>query len=64
MAPHSNTLAWKTPWTEEPGRLQPVGSQRVEHDLATEQQESGQWLLSGSGLGWRKPPGGGCSLAV
>ena len=32
MAPHSSTLAWKTPWMEEPGRLQSVGSQRVEHD--------------------------------
>ena len=29
MAPHSSTLAWKTPWTEEPGRLQSMGSQRV-----------------------------------
>ena len=35
MAPHSNTLAWKTPWTEEPGRLQSMGSQRVGHDWAT-----------------------------
>ena len=26
MAPHSSTLAWKIPWTEEPGRLQPMGS--------------------------------------
>ena len=32
MATHSSTLAWKIPWTEEPGRLQPMGSQRVEHD--------------------------------
>ena len=32
MAPHSSTLAWKMPWTEEPGRLQSIGSQRVEHD--------------------------------
>ena len=29
MATHSSTLAWKIPWTEEPGRLQPMGSQRV-----------------------------------
>ena len=29
MAPHSNTLAWKIPWTEEPGRLQSMGSRRV-----------------------------------
>ena len=32
MAPHSSTLAWKTPWTEEPGGLQSTGLQRVGHD--------------------------------
>ena len=32
MATHSNILAWKIPWTEEPGRLQSTGSQRVRHD--------------------------------
>ena len=32
MAIHSSTVAWKIPWTEEPGRLQSMGSQRVEHD--------------------------------
>ena len=32
MAPHSSTLAWKIPWTEEPGRLQWMGSLRVGHD--------------------------------
>ena len=35
MAIHSNILAWKIPWTEEPGRLQSMGSQRVGHDWAT-----------------------------
>ena len=35
MAPHSSTLAWKIPWTEEPGRLQSMGSQRVGHDWET-----------------------------
>ena len=35
MAPHCSTLAWKIPWTEEPGRLQPMGSLRVGHDWAT-----------------------------
>ena len=29
---HSSTIAWKIPWTEEPGRLQSMGSQRVGHD--------------------------------
>ena len=32
MAPHSSTLAWKIPWTEEPGRLQSMGSLRVGYD--------------------------------
>ena len=32
MAPHSSTLAWKIPWTEEPGELQSMGSHRVGHD--------------------------------
>ena len=32
MAAHSNILAWRIPWTEEPGRLQSIGSQRVRHD--------------------------------
>ena len=32
MATHSNILAWRIPWTEEPGRLQSIGLQRVGHD--------------------------------
>ena len=32
MAPHSSTLAWKIPWTEEPGRLQSMVSLKVGHD--------------------------------
>ena len=35
MAPHSSTLAWKIPWTEEPGGLQSMGSRRVRHDCTT-----------------------------
>ena len=35
VATHSSPLAWKIPWTEEPNRLQPVGSQRVRHDWVT-----------------------------
>ena len=35
MAPHSSTLAWKIPWTEEPGGLQSMGSRRVGHDWVT-----------------------------
>ena len=35
MTTHSTTLAWKIPWTKEPGRLEPMRSQRVRHDWAT-----------------------------
>ena len=40
MATHSSTLAWRIPQTEEPGRLQSTGSQRVRWDLVTKQQQS------------------------
>ena len=43
MATHSNILARIIPWTEEPGGLQSMGSQRVGHDLATEQQQMQIW---------------------
>ena len=36
MATHSSILVWKIPWTEEPGGLQSMGSQRVGHDLVNE----------------------------
>ena len=39
MATHSNILAWEILWTEEPGRRQSMGSQKVGHDLATKQQQ-------------------------
>ena len=39
MATQSSILAWRIPWTEEPGGLQSTGWQRVGHDLATEQQQ-------------------------
>ena len=38
LATHSSILAWEIPWTEEPGKLQSVESQRVRYDLATKQQ--------------------------
>ena len=37
MATHSSILDWKIPWSEEPGRLQSMGSQKVRHDWATKQ---------------------------
>ena len=39
MATHSSILAWKIPWTEEPGELQSMRLQRVRHDLATKKQQ-------------------------
>ena len=37
---HSSILAWRIPWTEEPGRLQSIGSQRVGHNWVTEHTHS------------------------
>ena len=64
VAPHSNILAWELPWTEEPGRLQSMGLQRVGHDWATSLSLffflywRRQWhptpvLLPGKSHGWR-----------
>ena len=39
MATHSSILTWEIPWTEEPGKSQSTGLQRVGHDLATEQHK-------------------------
>ena len=66
MAPHSSTLAWKIPWTEEPGRLQSMGSQRLsdftctfhfhalEKEMATRSSVLA-WRIQGRGslVGWR-----------
>ena len=38
--PHSSILAWEVPWTEEPGRLQFMRSQRVSHNSVTKQQQT------------------------
>ena len=58
MAPHSSTLAWKIPWTEEPGRLQSMGSRRVDttewldfHFYALEKEMA----THSSVLAWRIP---------
>ena len=69
MAPYSSTLAWKIPWTEEPGRLQSMGSLLVRHDWATSlslftfTQWRRKWQPTpASVLAWRIPgtaePGG------
>ena len=48
MATHPSILAWRIPWTEEPGGLWSTGSQRVGHDLATKQQQQ----QARNGLQW------------
>ena len=52
MATHFSILAWKIPWTEEPGWPQFMGSQRVRHDWATEQQMVVCPRMSGDSLGY------------
>ena len=49
MATHSSNLAWGIPWTEEPGGLQPMGSERVRHDLVTQKQQMRKKRSGGSG---------------
>ena len=44
MATHSSILAWKIPWTEEPGGLQSMGLQKVRHILVTKHQQQSQEL--------------------
>ena len=68
MATHSSTLAWKIPWTEEPGRLQSMGSRRVGHDWETSLHVSLSCLeeemaIHSSVLAWRIPATAGpCGL--
>ena len=47
MATHSSILAWKVPWTEEPGGLQSTGSKRARHDLVMKKQQNNKVLSSG-----------------
>ena len=45
MATHSRILAWRIPWTEEPGGLQSMGLQRVGHNLETEHKARRIWAI-------------------
>ena len=45
MTTHSSILAWRIPWTEEPGGLHSIGSRRVGHDWATKQQQWDIYLI-------------------
>ena len=62
MATHSGILAWRISWTEEPGRLQSTGSQRVRHDQATDtfsffsQRNTNQFLVQSWEPLWEVPP--------
>ena len=47
MAIHSSILTWRSPWTEEPGELQSMGSQRVGHDSATNTSQGSHYLMTG-----------------
>ena len=44
MATHSSILAWEIPWTEEPGGLQSMGSQRIRHVLVSKQQSNHNFI--------------------
>ena len=50
MAIHSGILTWKTPWMEKSGQLQLMGSQKVRHDLVTEQQQYYKYSHKSSNL--------------
>ena len=45
MATHSSILAWRIPWTEEPGGLQSTGSQRIRHDYRDYAHTHLDWML-------------------
>ena len=53
MATHSSVLAWEIPWTEEPGRLQSMGLQRVGHDLVTKHTRT--YIVAMKTLSYHKP---------
>ena len=55
---HSSILAWKIPWTEEPGRLQSTGLQRVGHNLEAKQQQQASMGCKGYGQKWSCGPDG------
>ena len=47
-ATHSSILSWEIPWTEEPGKLESLGSRRVRHNLATKQNRLGDCSIQGN----------------
>ena len=61
---HSSILAWEIPWTEEPGGLQSMGSQRVGYDSATEHTRAFSWTLSKNPHSALLPPTSLCLLGL
>ena len=53
MATHPSILAWEIPWTEDPGRLQSMESERIHQDLVTKQQQQRyrEQIIAGGGVG-------------
>ena len=68
MAPHPSTLGWRIPWTEEPGRLQSMGSLRVRHFTFHVHVLEKEMATRSSILAWRIPgteePGGLPSMGL
>ena len=52
VAIHSNILFWRIPWTEEPGRVQSIGSHRVKHNWSNLAQHSRELICKVSGIQW------------
>ena len=52
MAAHSSILAWRIPWTEDPGKLQSMGSQRVRHNRANNTTTSDAMNKQSAGMAW------------
>ena len=55
MTTHSRILAWRIPWTEEPGGLQSMGSQRAGHAVATEHMAQSSRIVSSDYFRWLFP---------
>ena len=62
MATHSTILPWEIPWTEEPGRLQSMGLQRVRHELVTKHSTAISSLGFPGGSVVKNPPASAGSL--
>ena len=57
METHPSILSWGIPWTEEPGGLQPIGLQKIGHDLATEKAMAPDFSTLAWKIPWTEEPG-------